>query len=1166
MLVRMSGRPDVLRPVRRAVGALAVLCAAVAAPLAAAPPDIGLAQFGIERWGVAHGLGSNWVRAVEEDPDGTVWIGTGVGLARFDGHAFSAVLDGGLAALSQRAVTSLARGADGGLWVGLEYGGVRRIGTAEPTLPALPDDVVVHALLEDAAGALWIGSSNGLWRHASGATVRVAPAGAPDAVEVRTLARGPGGEVWARSTDHGLWRIDAGRARQVEDAPGCRGFAISVGPDGERFMSCRDGVWRWPPEGTGWQRLSDDFGVGPIHLDRRGDLWFGAESGLTRWSRGRIERLEPALGLGDWRVRALGEDRRGDLWIGSFSGGLTRLHRGPVRSFGRAEGLQIDDTTVVLAGADGALWVGAFRGGLARLDPDTRAVTQWRAADGLPGDTVWTLAADPRRRDALWIGGDRGLGEFADGRVRGIAVGAPVDGAAVRVLHADALAPDRLWVVLDAPGVIAIEGGVVQRYGTAQGLGAGRIRFFHRDASGRLLAGGDDGLFALDGARWTAIAPERKTLAALTAVAEDAGGDLWLASSRNGVLQLRGDALSAWGLDAGLPFWPVHSLALDADGGLWMSGNEGLARVRLEDHARWRVGALTKVPVERLGRRDGLRDVEANGWGHPAQAALPGGRLAYPTIHGVALLDPADLPSVGLSPVEIAVRGAWAGTRALPLDQPLRLGRHERTLRIAFSATELLRPEAVSFRYRLEGVDPDWVDAGSAREVSWRPVPPGSHALRLQARLPGQPWIDAAREFAVDVVPQPWESASLRLTAIAVAPLLAAAAVQWRLSLGSRHAAMLARARAFLREVIDTSPNPIFARGRDGAYRLANRAAAQIYRLDPDALEGNTPAQLGPRPHGMARIEALDAEVIADGAERVLPEHEIVDAEGRRRWFRVVKRPGFGADGRTVEQVIGTAVDVTDFKLAEQRLEREQVRLRRSREEARALSRQLLRAQEDERRRLAREIHDDLTQQLAGLSMLAWSTAQAAAREPGGDRREALESLAHGLEALANDVQALSRELHPPALEALGLAEALRAECTTFGQRTGLPIECIAQALPAEPPTEVGLALYRIAREALRNCLAHAHATRVSVQLEGDDSGLRLRIADDGVGFDAAVRAGGPGIGLSGMRERAHLAGAVLVIDSAPGRGTTIDVAWQGRARRRAAAPAAPRTSDTADA
>lgn len=1111
----------------------------------AATQDIGLAQFGLERWNESDGLGSQWVRGLVEDSDGTIWIGTGVGLARFDGRTFTPILDAGLDALPQRAVTSIARGRDGTLWVGLEYGGVRRIGGEAP--PSLPADVVVHQMLEDAAGVLWVGTTRGLFRIDGAAATVVSPHPGADAAEVHGLAAGLGGEVWVRSAEHGLWRIAQGRIEVVADAPGCRGFGIAAGPDGERFMSCREGVWRWPADGTAWERIADDFGVGPILLDRRGDLWFGAEAGLTRWSKGRLERLPATVGLGDWRVRALAEDRRGDLWIGTFSGGLARLHRGPARTWGPPEGLDIDGTTSVVPADAGRLWIGAFRGGLLRFDPETGRVERWGTRDGLPGETPWTLARDPSDPRALWIGTERGLARF-DGERVGRAVG--FDGV-VRVIHVDAHQPGTLWLAGDAAGVVALRGGGATAYGTADGLPTGRIRFIHRDRSGRLLAGADGGLAAFVDGRWRAVAPGGTPLSALTAIAEGDDGALWLASSRHGLLRVDGERVGAWTLDAGLPFWPLHSLALDDAGGLWMSGNEGLARIRLDDHARWRDGALARVPVERLGRRDGLRDVETNGWGYPAHAALDAGRLAYPSAHGVAVVDPSALPSVGLSPDEIRPRAAWAGTRELPLERPLRLARDERALRIAFSAIEMLRPEAVSFRYRLLGVDPDWVEAGEAREAAWSLLPPGGFRFQLQARLPGQPWIDAARELQVRIEPHPWESPALRLTAIALALLLAAAAIRWRLRIGSRHADVLRRARAFLREVIDTSPNPIFVRDRRGTYTLANRAAAAAYRRTPEALEGRDPRELGPSPPGMAGIDALDAEVIASGEERVVPEHEIIDGDGRRRWFRVVKRPGFAPDGRSVEQVIGTAVDVTDFKLARERLEREQVRLRRSREEARALSHQLLRAQEDERRRLAREIHDDLTQQLAGLSMLAWSTAQAAAREPGGDRRGALEHLARGLEQLANDVQSLSRELHPPSLEALGLAAALRAECATFGQRTGLPIECLVEPLPSEPPTDVGLALYRITQEALRNCLTHAQADRVTVNLRADGEGLRLEIVDDGVGFDPTRLDAGPGIGLSGMRERARLAGATLAIDSAPGRGTTIAVAWRDRTRRR---------------
>ena len=1009
---------------------------------------------------------------------------------------------------------------------------------------------MIHDLLEDARGAVWIASSAGLWRFDATGLRVVAPDEGARAAEVRTVVADAAGAVWVRTRQHGLWRIDGERIAAMADAPGCLGYGFAIGPDGERFMSCQEGIWHAPAGSDEWQRISDAFGVGPVHLDRRGDLWFGAREGLTRWSKGRTERLPPERGIGDWRVRAIVEDRRGDLWFGSFSGGLARLHRGPVQTTGAPEGLDIDGTTAVLAAPDGDLWVGALRSGLMRVRPGEGLVARWTAREGLPGDTAWALSADPRDPGGVWVGTDAGLAWLADGRLSATGPGGESFTGAVALVDVEPGTPPTVWVAGPAGGAIALRGGEALIHDAARGLPLSRVRFLHRDRPGRLLAGGLEGVFAFDGERWAPYAPGGLQVDALTAAAEDAQGGLWLASSSRGLVRVAGDTPSIWTLDDGLPFWPLHSLAFDRTGGLWMSSDDGLARIRLDDHARWRAGELARIPVERLGRRDGLRDVETNGWGHPAHAALGDGRLVYPTARGIAVVDPAAMPSVGLSPDEIYLRAAWAGTRVLDIDAPLALSRDERALRIAFSAIELLRPESVSFRYRLEGVDRDWVAAGSAAEAVWSGLPPGDFRFLLQARLPGQPWMDAERSLPVSIAPLPWESTPLRLAALAVALLLAAAAVGWRLRVGSRHAGMLRRARAFLRDVIDTSPNPIFVRGRDGAYTLANRAAAEVYHRTPEALEGRAPRELGPAPPGMADIDALDAEVIATGEERVVPAHEIIDGEGRPRWFRVVKRPGFAPDGRTVEQVIGTAVDVTDFKLARERLEREQVRLRRSREEARALSRQLLRAQEDERRRLAREIHDDLTQQLAGLSMLAWSTAQAAAREPGGDRREALEHLARGLEQLANDVQALSRELHPPALESLGLAAALRAECATFGQRTGLPIECLVEPLPSEPPPDVGLALYRIAQEALRNCLAHARAGRVTVTLRGDGEGLRLAIIDDGVGFDATRVDASPGIGLSGMRERARLAGATLAIDSTAGRGTTIAVAWHDHARR----------------
>ena len=1127
---------------------LALLCGSASAEVADAADDLDLAQMGVQRWESRDGLLSNWVRDVLEDADGTIWVATTGGVMRFDGSAFLTIESTGETPLPQRAVNALAGSSDAGLWVGFEYGGVYRVGEPVEPLPALPEDAVVHDLAVAPDDSLFIASSHGVWRHRSGVTQRIAPPGVPDGpVEVRRITVEQDGTVWARSTVHGLWRIVGARATLVEDAPGCRGFDIKVGPTGERFMSCNAGVWRWPAAGDGWELLSDDDAVGPLHLDRRGDLWFGAQTGLSRWSRGRIERLPPEVGLGDWRVRGLTEDRRGDLWIGTFSGGLTRLHRGPIHSFGRPEGLAIDSTTTVIAAPEGRLWIGAWRAGLLRFDPITRKVERWTVAQGVPGETVWTLAADPREPGALWVGGDAGLARFAGGRVEAVDAGPVVSNQPVRVLHTDPIDPDTLWMAGDWPGVATMRNGQSKVDESAAGQPIGRIRFFLRDRRGRLLCGGDAGLFALTGHHWVPLMPGGRRLAALTAIAEHEDGSLWVASSREGILRVDGDRVDTWGLAAGLPFLRVHSLLFDPDGGLWMSGNEGLARVRVADHARWRGGELARIPSERLGRRDGLRDVETNGWGYPPAQEIGGGRVAYPTIAGIAVLDPRKSPSIGLSPQEISINAAWSGATRLPVDGPILLRSGERALRVAFSAVELLRPEAVAFRYRLDGVDAEWLHARESREAVWSPLPPGRHRFRLQARMPDQPWIDADRTLQVEVTPHPWESTWLRLLALAASLLLVGAIVAWRLRLGARHARVLARSRAFLRDVIDTSPHPIFVRRRDGSYDLANRAAMDVLGIG-GPLPGEGPLQPPDTTRkGMAPVDALDAAVIADGIERMIPEQEVVDANGRRRWFRIIKRPGFASSGRTVEQVYGTAVDITEFKLARQRLEREQQRLRRSREEARALSRRLLSAQEDERRRLAQDIHDDLTQQLAGLSLLAWSTVRGLGSGIASERREALETIARELERLARDMQSLSHDLHPPALDAFGLIEALRIECSTFARRTGLAITFQGDGITDEQPVEVGLALYRITQEALRNGLAHAGATRVVVSIEAESGMLRLRVQDDGVGFDPARRAQRAGLGISGMRERARLAGASFSVESAPERGTAVIVTWRDR-------------------
>jgi signal transduction histidine kinase len=218
----------------------------------------------------------------------------------------------------------------------------------------------------------------------------------------------------------------------------------------------------------------------------------------------------------------------------------------------------------------------------------------------------------------------------------------------------------------------------------------------------------------------------------------------------------------------------------------------------------------------------------------------------------------------------------------------------------------------------------------------------------------------------------------------------------------------------------------------------------------------------------------------------------------------------------------------------------QQIAKRQKVEEARtALLHRLVHAQEEERRRIARELHDDFTQRLAVLAIDAGRLEQLPdCPQPIGARARKMHEQ---LVALSEGVHSLSRQLHPSMLDDLGLVDALSAECARLGKHDGIAVCFRAHDVPTCLSREVALCLYRVAQEALRNVSRHARTRRASVHLFARDEQLVLCVRDRGVGFEIAAP-GKAGLGLASMRERVRLVRARLAVRSRPGQGTTITV------------------------
>ena len=225
---------------------------------------------------------------------------------------------------------------------------------------------------------------------------------------------------------------------------------------------------------------------------------------------------------------------------------------------------------------------------------------------------------------------------------------------------------------------------------------------------------------------------------------------------------------------------------------------------------------------------------------------------------------------------------------------------------------------------------------------------------------------------------------------------------------------------------------------------------------------------------------------------------------------------------------------------ADEALRAKEQSLRQTRESLRKLAAKLLHAQEEERRRIAREMHDDWTQRLAVLGIdMAKLEKHLGAPELA---LPLLRTMQAQLMSLSEDVHALSRQLHPSILDDLGLVEALRSECASFSRREGIEVVYRPEAVPTSLPKDVALCVYRVAQEALRNLAKHAAVNEAWVTLDGTGLELLLRVQDKGVGFDAAGMHSQPGLGLSSMEERVRLIQATLSITSAPGQGAMVEV------------------------
>ncbi|MBL8112762.1 MAG: response regulator [Acidobacteria bacterium] len=784
---------------------LALLCVSAARPVLALDPSRPLSLYHLDVY--RDGLPQYTARTILQTSDGSLWLGTFEGLVRFDGTRFEVFNEtnvSGVPRVRTWRVSALAEQPRGTLWIGTSGDGLLRyrsgtftsFGTAEGL-----SDPNVTGLFAGGDGTLWIGTAKGLVRHRDGRFEAIPSATPAEEVQrsraaslsiasfdptlasIRGLAEDRAGNVFA-GTGAGIFRVEGaqpgtGGATREGAKPGTggatrasarlvprplpEGTGVPQAPAIESLFFAKDGALLVATTSHGLLRVYEDrmevYGTAqglPVPTvvatleDSRGTVWMATlPGGLARLSHGRVETLDRSLGLVSNSLRSIAEDREGSLWIGTDRG-LARLKDLKFSTFGLRQGLPEDNVRVMAETPEGDLWVGTEGGGVVRFDPRTAAIPY--DIEGLRSAFVRSLAVETG--GALWVGANGGLFRFEAGRLeeygpaQGLR-GGKVDSVAVRK-------SGEVLVSTTEAGLQSLRNGRFEPF-LVEGHGQPKaVRAVLEDTAGTLWLGtADRGLLETRDGALVRVWNRASGLAGDNVFALKEDGGSVLVGTHDGLSRIRGDRSSSATSAHGLPVSAVFQILDDGRGAFWLTSNAGLVRVARASLEAVLDGRATRLEAELFGKADGMGTDQCNGNTQPAGARLRDGRLAIPTAGGLTLVDPADLhrntvpPPVLLGSVVVDGQRLAPGTRTLPWTS-------ER-FEFHYDGLSLLQPERVTFRYRVDGLDRDWVDAGSRRVALYNSLPPGRRTFRVEARNNDGVWSTAEASVSFVLPAPPWQ-------------------------------------------------------------------------------------------------------------------------------------------------------------------------------------------------------------------------------------------------------------------------------------------------------------------------------------------------------------------------------------------------------------------------
>ncbi len=761
------------------------------------------ADYLVDSWDMENNLPSSTVTSMAQTPDGYLWVGTYNGLARFDGARFVTFDSVNTPELSQTRVQGLFLDANGTMWINTFRGGLTsyRAGVFRNEWPDQPT-FDIHTILvaassnhitfvtvyggvvqcdlagtnsawksfspppdahptfqcADGNGRLWFLTRNGqIMRFTEGEYKTLADAGGLAGSKIYTLVADAGGQVWAGAKN----KIARWTGNQFETMTPTNGVA-DLQPqllvptrsgavwvlDGDRLRKMSGRAWvAEVPQWRGLLGAASGRAMG-VHEDRDGGLWFNHYgNGLFHITPdGSYQRLTTDDDLASDRVGAWFQSSDGGIWAGMDHGGLAHLHDRRFQVVGVNEGLPARTALSVCADNQGGILIGTAGGGLCRWT--NGVLTGFTVGASASANFVFSIT--PRPDGGAWLSAAEGedLFEFSDGQIRR----ASWDVHGIKSMLTDH--QGRVWMGTKS-GVTFSSGSERRTLGTQSNTTLPAVRALAETPDGKVWAGADDGtIYQCEPTRMTAFrsadALAQRPIQSLTA---DAGGTLWAGTFRGGLLRFKNGKFSRITGKQGLPADVISQILDDQHGQLWLGTLRGIYCVAKSALNACADGGTNTLDFVAYGRHDGLPALECSGGYQPACWRGADGRLWFTTVRGVVEVNPKDLTTKSQPPPVIIEELAVDG-EPVPLSGGKILIPHGHTqLDFRFTALSFDAGEKARFRYRVDGLDTDWVDADTRRTLQLRNLEPRAYRLRVIACNSEGVWNNTGATVAFEVQP-----------------------------------------------------------------------------------------------------------------------------------------------------------------------------------------------------------------------------------------------------------------------------------------------------------------------------------------------------------------------------------------------------------------------------